>query len=99
MTIKEIREGGALNLALEGRLDSNTVTQLQEYTADLNGVTDMIIDMDKLDYVSSAGLRVILKAQKVMQKQGSLKLTNVNSVIMEVLELTGFTDILTIETK
>ena len=99
MTIKEIREGGALNLALEGRLDSSTVTQLQEYTADLNGVTDMIIDMDKLDYVSSAGLRVILKAQKVMQKQGSLKLTNVNSFIMEVLELTGFTDILTIETK
>lgn len=99
MTINETRENGVLSIALEGRLDSNTAPQLQEHTQDLSGVTDMTIDMDKLEYVSSAGLRVILKAQKTMQQQGSLKLINVNSVIMEIFELTGFTDILTIEAK
>ena len=99
MTITETRENGLLNIALEGRLDSNTAPQLQEYTEDLTGITDMVFDMENLEYISSAGLRVILKAQKTMQQQGHLKVVNVNEVIMDILELTGFTDILEIKKK
>lgn len=99
MTIKKIQNGDTLTYALEGRLDSSTAPQLQEEMGDLGGVKELIIDMNQLEYISSAGLRVMLKAQKIMIAQGSMKLVGVNSVIMEVLEMTGFSDILTVETQ
>ena len=87
-----------LSLALEGRLDTTTAPQLEaELKASLEGVTELILDFEKLEYVSSAGLRVLLGAQKTMNKQGSMKICHVNSDIMEVFEITGFSDILTIE--
>ena len=69
----------------------------KEIKASLDGVTELIMDFEQLDYISSAGLRVLLSAQKVMNKQGSMKIINVNETIMEVFDVTGFVDILTIE--
>ena len=99
MTIKKIPEGEKLTFALEGRLDSTTAPELQEQIGDLAGVKELIMDMNELEYISSAGLRVMLKAQKIMIAQGSMKLVGVNSIIQEVLEMTGFSDILTVEPK
>ena len=90
MTIKKIPEGEKLTFALEGRLDSTTAPELQEQIGDLAGVKELIMDMNELEYISSAGLRVMLKAQKIMIAQGSMKLVGVNSIIQEVLEMTGF---------
>lgn len=85
-------------MALEGRLDTTTAPELEaEMKASLEGVTALILDMKDLAYLSSAGLRVILAAQKQMNKQGGMVVRNVNETIMEVFEVTGFTDILTIE--
>lgn len=86
-----------LNIALSGRLDTSTAPQFEEEVRTLNGVTELVLDFEGLTYVSSAGLRVILAAQKTMNKQGSMKVVNVNSDIMEVFEITGFVDILNIE--
>ncbi len=98
MTINKITEGSVLTVALEGRLDTMTSTSLEEeLTASLDGITDLVLDIDKLEYMSSAGLRVLLAAQKRMSKQGSMKVTHVNPIIMEIFEVTGFSDILTIE--
>ena len=97
MKIKKELENNVLVLALEGRLDTVTAPELEREVSDLKGVTDLVFDMKKLDYISSAGLRVILKAQKTMNTQGSMKLKNVGDSIMEVFEITGFSDILTIE--
>lgn len=98
MTITKTQDKNALTLNLEGRLDTTTAPQLeQELTASLDGVTHLTLDMTKLDYLSSAGLRVILSAQKRMNKQGQMVVRNVNETIMEVFEVTGFVDILTIE--
>ena len=85
-------------MILEGRLDTVTSPDL-ENTIDGNiaGVQELIFDMEKLEYLSSAGLRVILKVQKIMNTQGSIKLIHVNDTIMEVFDITGFIDILTIE--
>lgn len=89
--------GGALTLSLEGRLDTTTAPELAEYLkSGLNGVRELTLDMDKLDYLSSAGLRVILLAQKQMNRQGSMVVRNVNETIMDVFNITGFSDILTI---
>ena len=86
-----------LNIALEGRLDTTTAPQLEaELKASLNDISELVFDFFKLEYISSAGLRVLLSAQKVMNQQGSMKIINVSSEIMEVFEITGFTDILTI---
>ena len=94
---KTIEEGKAL-FALGGRLDTTTAPELEQaLKADLDGVTDLTLDMAELEYISSAGLRVLLSAQKVMKKQGQMKLKNVNDTIMEIFEVTGFSDILTIE--
>lgn len=93
--IKEIKES-AMNVALEGRLDTTTAPEL-EAELQLEGITELVLDFEKLDYVSSAGLRVLLAAQKVMNRQGSMLIRNVNEGIMEIFEITGFIDVLTIE--
>ena len=98
MTINKNLEGSTLTVALEGRLDTTTAPELEkELKSALNGVTELVFDFSKLDYISSAGLRVLLSAQKQMSKQGGMKVTKVNEMVMEVFEVTGFTDILTIE--
>lgn len=98
MNIKKTKTASAVNIALEGRLDTTTAPELEtELKASLDGVSELVFDMDKLDYISSAGLRVLLSAQKVMTKQGSMKLIHVNDTVMEIFEVTGFSDILTIE--
>ena len=96
MTIAKTREGGKLTLALEGRLDTTTAPQLEAEVKHLDGVTELVLDFEKLEYLSSAGLRVILAAQKTMNRQGTMVIRQVNETIMEVFEVTGFADILTI---
>ncbi|MCI8300003.1 MAG: STAS domain-containing protein [Lachnospiraceae bacterium] len=98
MDIMENLNGNQLCISLEGRLDTTTAPQLEKVLADrLEGLTELVFDMSALDYLSSAGLRVLLGAQKRMNKQGSMKVMNVNETIMEIFEVTGFADILTIE--
>lgn len=98
MNISKIANESSLTLALEGRLDTTTAPQLEQaINESTEGITALVFDLEKLQYVSSAGLRVLLAAQKRMNKQGSMTLKNVCSDIMEVFEITGFTEILTIE--
>ena len=98
MTIEKKIIGDAATLIVSGRLDTQTAPELEtELDAVLSGLKELTFDMTNLEYVSSAGLRVILKAQKAMNTQGSMKLTGVNDSIMEVFDITGFLDILTIE--
>ena len=98
LTIHKNAEGSVLTVALGGRLDTTTAPDLEkEIKTSLDGVTELIMDFEKLDYISSAGLRVLLSAQKMMSKQGSMKVVHVSELVMEVFEVTGFTDILTIE--
>lgn len=96
LDITKTQNGGALTLALSGRLDTTTAPQLEAEVQALAAVTDLTLDMEKLEYVSSAGLRVLLAAQKIMSKQGKMQLTHVCDEIREVLDITGFSDILTI---
>lgn len=97
MEIVKNIEGSNCVIALEGRLDTTTAPQLEaELKSSLNGISDLVFDFSKLEYISSAGLRVLLSAQKVMNQQGSMKITNVAPEILEVFEITGFTDILTL---
>ena len=98
MNIIRNKDGSKLTLALEGRLDTTTAPQLEgELKEALDGVTALELDFQQLEYLSSAGLRVLLAAQKVMNKQGSMVIRHVNETIHEVFEVTGFIDILTIE--
>ena len=98
LNIRKTQEDAALRVALEGRLDTTTAPELEEdLKASLPGVKTLVLDLTALEYISSAGLRVLLSAQKVMNTQGEMKLVHVNEVIMEIFEVTGFTDILTIE--
>lgn len=97
MKITKKTNGNNLTIALEGRLDTGTAPELEkELKASLDGVKELTIDMERLDYLSSAGLRVLLGAQKTMNKQGSMKVSHVNDTIMEIFEVTGFSDILTV---
>ena len=98
MKIDKAIAGTAATLKIIGRLDTTTAPEL-ESTIDgcVAGIKELVLDCSELEYVSSAGLRVILKAQKLMNTQGTMKLTNVNETIMEVFDITGFADILTIE--
>ncbi len=97
MTINKISNGADLTVALEGRLDTTTAPQLEaELKEALNGVRSLTMDFEKLDYVSSDGLRVLLSAQKTMNKQGAMKVIHANEMIMEIFEVTGFADILNI---
>ena len=98
MDINKTADGNKLTVEVIGRLDTTTAPSLEtELKSSLDGVEDLVLDFKGLEYVSSAGLRVLLAAQKVMNKQGSMKIVNVNADIMEVFEITGFSDILTIE--
>ena len=97
MTITKTAENGTLRIALEGRLDTNTAPQLEaELKTSLSGITELDLDFSGLEYISSAGLRVLLAAQKTMSRQGKMTIRNVNETIMEVFEITGFVEILTI---
>ncbi|HJB76745.1 STAS domain-containing protein [Oscillibacter valericigenes] len=97
MTITKTAENGTLRIALEGRLDTNTAPQLEaELKTSLSGITELELDFSGLEYISSAGLRVLLAAQKTMSRQGKMTIRNVNETIMEVFEITGFVEILTI---
>jgi anti-sigma B factor antagonist len=98
MTINKTVNGKELTIALEGRLDTTTAPQLdEELKTALNGIEKFVLDFGKLEYISSAGLRVLLSAQKVMNKQGSMVIREVSEEIQEIFEVTGFVDILTIE--
>lgn len=98
MTIDKKVNGTALKIAIEGRLDTMTSPQLEEeLKTGLEGITDLTFDFEKLEYISSAGLRVLLSAQKTMNKQGSMKIVHVSEPVMDVFDVTGFVDILTIE--
>ncbi len=93
---KRVEEGKAV-FVLEGRLDTMTAPELELQLKDaLEGTSELSLDFEKLEYISSAGLRVLLSAQKVMNRQGKMKIANVNTTIMEIFEVTGFADILTI---
>lgn len=90
--------GSDLKVILEGRLDTTTAPQLEgELNSALAGVTALKFDLEKLDYISSAGLRVLLSSQKTMNKQGSMVITGVSPEVKEIFDVTGFSDILTIE--
>jgi anti-sigma B factor antagonist len=98
MKVEKKSEGSSLVLEIEGRLDTTTAPALEgEIDSVINDTTSLVLDFAKLDYISSAGLRVVLSAQKMMQPKGSMVIRNVNETIMEVFEITGFRDILTIE--
>ena len=98
MTILKKQEGTTLTIALEGRLDTSTSPQLEnELRTALDGIDKLYFDLDKLDYISSAGLRVLLSAQKTMTKRGEMVVLNVKPEIMEIFDVTGFVDILTIQ--
>ncbi len=98
MTIERKSNGTSMEICLTGRLDTQTAPELEkELDASIAGVKELVFDFANLEYVSSAGLRIILKAQKTMNTQGSMKLINVNDNVMEVFDITGFVDILNIE--
>lgn len=98
MTITKTQNGSALQIALEGRLDTMTSPELEaELNDSLKNADSLVLDFSKLDYISSAGLRVLLSAHKAMSTKGGMKVTNVNEIVREVFDVTGFADILTIE--
>lgn len=98
MTIEKTVTENALTLKISGRLDTTTAPQLEAELKQIVGeITELTLDFSELEYMSSAGLRVLLAAQKVMNNQGRMVVKNVNDAIMEVFEMTGFADILTIE--
>lgn len=97
MEIVKQKEGSNLTIALEGRLDTTTSPQLEaELKNSLDDVSELTFDLSKLEYISSAGLRVLLSAQKVMNKQGEMKVSGANDELKEIFEVTGFVDILNI---
>lgn len=98
MTIDKVQNGEKLEVKVSGRLDTTTAPDLEAALKEsLEGIKDLSIDFSDLEYISSAGLRVLLSAQKTMNKQGSMTVSGVNSTIMEIFEVTGFSDILTIQ--
>lgn len=98
MIINKTLNANKLTVALTGRLDTTTAPQLEaELKTTLTGVSALVLDFTELEYISSAGLRVLLSAQKVMNKQGKMVIRHANETILEVFEVTGFTDILTVE--
>ena len=98
MTIEKNLNGAELTVTVAGRLDTTTAPQLEaEFKQSINGIEKLVLDFTALEYLSSAGLRVLLSAQKVMNKQGEMIIKNVNETINEIFEVTGFIDILTVE--
>ena len=98
MKIVKNKNGNTLDIAIEGRLDTTTAPELEEEIRNsIEGITELNFDLEKLDYISSAGLRVLLSAQKIMNRQGTMTVRNAGPSIMDIFEVTGFTDILTIK--
>ncbi|MBQ6331376.1 MAG: STAS domain-containing protein [Clostridia bacterium] len=98
MNIEQKKDGKALVLTFAGRLDTVTAPELEAVLKDaLAGVEELTFDFEKLDYISSAGLRVLLSAQKTMNRQGTMKVIHTNEMIREIFDVTGFADILTVE--
>lgn len=97
MKITKQMTDNTLCIALEGRLDTTTAPELEQEIKKLDGVNALVLDFAKLDYISSAGLRVLLSAHKIMKSRGGMKVVHVNEIVSEVFEVTGFSDILTIE--
>ena len=97
MTINTAKQDAALTVELEGRLDTTTAPELEKELKDLEGVNELTLNFAGLEYISSAGLRVLLSAHKIMSRKGGMKVTHVNEIVNEVFEVTGFSDILTIE--
>lgn len=97
MTIEKIEEGKTVTIKLIGRLNTTTAPEFENQIEGLAKDSDVIVDMKELEYISSAGLRVLLKLQRMVEDEGFLKLTNVTKDVMEILEITGFSDILTID--
>lgn len=98
MTMNKTLNGTELTLALSGRLDTSTAPQLEaELKSSLDGVTSLVLSFSDLEYISSAGLRVLLSTQKVMNQQGKMVIRQANETILEVFEVTGFSSILTVE--
>ncbi len=98
MIITKTKEGNSLTVALEGRMDANSAPQLDEaLKEEMDGITKLTIDLKNLAYTSSAGLRVLLLAQKTMNKKGGMVIRNVSEDIMEIFDMVGFTDLLNIE--
>ncbi len=97
MNIAKKLEDKKLTISIDGRLDTSTAPELdEELKASLDGVEELVMDFSGMEYISSAGLRVLLSAQKVMNAQGELIVTGANDTVMEIFDITGFTDILTI---
>ncbi len=98
LRIEKTTENNSLTYTLTGRLDTLTAPELElDLNGALDGVTELVFDLNDLDYLSSAGLRVLLTAQKRMNTQGAMRVRNVNETIREIFDVTGFSDILTIE--
>jgi anti-sigma B factor antagonist len=98
MTITKTENGSSLTLSVEGRLDTVTAPELEkEFSAISDSVTDLVIDFKNLDYISSAGLRVLLAAHKKFVKKGGMSIINPNETVMDIFEVTGFKDILSIK--
>lgn len=98
MTITKSRENAVLTVKVDGRLDTTTSPELEASVMnDLDGVNEAVLDFSGLEYISSSGLRTLLKIQRVMEERGGLKVTNVSELVAEVFEITGFDEILTVE--
>ena len=97
MKISKKQNGNALTMALEGRLDTLTAPEFEAEILSLEGIEDLTLDFSKLEYISSAGLRVLLLAQKAMYGKGKMTVTNINKLVREVFEVTGFLNILNVQ--
>ncbi len=93
-----VKEGSKLTIAVSGRVDTTTAPELEKAVFEsTDGITELVLDLKEMSYISSAGLRVLLKSEKAMKAQGKMTLINVNNEVMEIFDMTGFSDILTIE--
>ena len=97
MTIKSKKEKNTMTISVKGRIDTATAPEFEKAVKAAQDITELIIDMDGLEYISSAGLRVLLYAHKSMNGKGTMKLVHVNESIMDILDITGFADVMTIE--
>ena len=98
MTINKTKNDSTMMISLEGRLDTTTAPELETVVrGEMDGVNALTFDLKNLEYISSAGLRVLLAAQKIMNKQGEMVITGCSDEIMEIFDITGFSDILTIQ--
>lgn len=98
MTVEKNINGTSLLVTIAGRVDTTTAPILEtSFRESIEGITELTMDFAGVEYISSAGLRVLLSAQKIMSKQGEMKIKNVSDDVMEIFEVTGFSDILTIE--